>query len=95
MASSLRLAQKQMIPGFEDAVLGVKPGSDCEIKLPFPDDYHAPDLAGKDAQFKIKVHKVEEAKLPPVDDKLAEKMGITEGDWMLLRKKYVIIWSAS
>ena len=83
----LEIGSKQMIPGFEDGVIGAKPESDCEITLPFPDDYHAPDLAGKDAKFKIKVHKVEEPKLPEVDDKLAEKMGVTEGGMDAFKKK--------
>ena len=75
----LEIGSKKMIPGFEEGVLGNKVGSEFDIRVPFPDDYPAPDLAGKDATFKIKVHAIEEPKLPALDDKLAEKMGIKEG----------------
>lgn len=84
---SLELGSKRMIPGFEDALVGVKPGEERTIDVTFPADYHATDLAGKAAKFKIHVHNVQEAKLPEVDAKFATNFGITDGTVEGLRKE--------
>lgn len=75
----LQLGSKQMIPGFEEALLKVKAGDEPSIHVTFPTDYHVAKLAGKPAEFKIKVHTVLESKLPELNDALVEKMGIKEG----------------
>ena len=73
------LGQGQMLPDFEKGLSGVKAGDEETIKVKFPKDYHAGDLAGQKVEFAIKVHRVEEEVLPPVDDKLAEMFEVTEG----------------
>ncbi|WED42334.1 trigger factor [Legionella cardiaca] len=75
-----------MIPGFEDSLIGGKKGKPFDIKVTFPEDYGHKDLAGKEATFKITVHKVMEGKLPALDDAFAEKFNIKEGGIEALRK---------
>jgi trigger factor len=73
------LGAGQMLPDFEKGLHGVKPGEEKKIKVKFPKDYHAEDLAGKKVDFGITVHRVEEEVLPPVDDQLAEMFEVKEG----------------
>ena len=73
------LGAGQMLPDFEKGLHGVKPGEEKSIKVKFPKDYHAEDLAGKKVDFAIKVHRVEEEVLPPVDDELAKMFEVSEG----------------
>ena len=73
------LGQGQMLPDFEKALLGIKAGDEKTFKVKFPKDYHADDLNGKKVDFAIKVHRVEEEVLPPLDDSLAESFEVTEG----------------
>ena len=73
---SLELGSKQMIPGFEEALIGVSASDETVITVPFPKDYPSENLAGKEATFKITVHAVETPKLPELNDDLAEKAGI-------------------
>ncbi len=79
------LGQGQMLPDFEKALYGVKAGDEKDFKVKFPKDYHAEDLASKKVDFHVKVHRVEEQKLPPLDDSLAEAYGVTEGGLEQLR----------
>ncbi|OGO93068.1 MAG: trigger factor [Coxiella sp. RIFCSPHIGHO2_12_FULL_44_14] len=72
----LELGSGQMIPGFEDSLLGIKAGEERDIKCTFPAEYHHQDLAGKEATFKITVHKVQEPKLPEINDEFAGKTGL-------------------
>jgi trigger factor len=71
----LVLGSGQMIPGFESEIEGHKAGEDFVIKVTFPKEYHAKDLAGAKATFDIKLHKVSEVVLPELDDKFAPKVG--------------------
>lgn len=71
----LVLGSGQMIPGFESAIEGHKPGEKFLIKVTFPKDYHAKNLAGAEAEFDIKIHKINEIVLPELDDKFAPKVG--------------------
>ncbi|MCL5272878.1 MAG: trigger factor [Gammaproteobacteria bacterium] len=75
-----------MIPGFEDGIIGGKIDKPFDIKVNFPEDYGHKDLAGKEATFKITVHKVMEGKLPALDDAFAEKFNIKEGGIEALKK---------
>ena len=68
----LELGSNTFIPGFEDQLVGASAGDDVEVKVTFPEEYHAPDLAGKDAVFKVKVHKVKETEKPELDDEFAK-----------------------
>lgn len=69
---SLELGSGQFIPGFEDQLIGAKPGDDLEVKVTFPEEYHAEDLAGQEAVFKVKVHEVKTKELPDLDDEFAK-----------------------
>lgn len=69
---SLELGSGQFIPGFEDQLVGAKAGDDVEVKVTFPADYQAGDLAGKDAVFATKVHEVKSKEVPELDDELAK-----------------------
>lgn len=60
------------IPGFEDQVLGAQIGQDVDVNVTFPDEYHVDDLKGKDALFKVKVHKIKRKELTPLDDEFAK-----------------------
>lgn len=69
---SLVLGSNSFIPGFEDQLIGVEPDSELEVKVTFPEDYHAEDLAGKDAVFQVKVHEVKTKEVPELDDDFAQ-----------------------
>ena len=69
---SLELGSDSFIPGFEDQLVGHKSGDDVDVKVTFPEDYHAKKLAGKDALFKVKVHEIKEKQLPELDDDFAK-----------------------
>ena len=73
------LGQGQMLPDFDKALFGIKAGDEKTFKVKFPKDYHADELNGKKVDFAIKVHRVEEEVLPPLDDSLAESFEVTEG----------------
>jgi trigger factor len=79
------LGQGAMLPDFEKALFGVSAGDEKTFKVKFPKDYHAEDLQGKKVDFSIKVHKVEEEELPPLDDSLAELYGVSDGGLEKLR----------
>lgn len=69
---SLELGSGQFIPGFEEQLVGTKAGDDVEVKVTFPEDYQAADLAGKEAVFATKVHEVKAKEVPELDDELAK-----------------------
>ena len=71
----LKLGEGQFIPGFEEGVIGHKAGEEFDLKLKFPEDYHAENLAGQDVVFTVKLHKVNELKLPELNDEFAAKCG--------------------
>jgi len=60
---------------FEEGVIGHKAGEEFDLKLKFPEDYHADNLAGQDVVFTVKLHKVNELKLPELNDEFAAKCG--------------------
>ncbi len=65
---TLSIGSRQFIPGFEEQVCGHSIGDEFDINVKFPDDYGAPDLAGQDAVFKIKLHEIKAKELPELDD---------------------------
>ena len=75
----------QLLKEFEDAVRGMKAGESKTFPLPFPEDYHGKDVAGKTADFLVTVNKIEAAHLPEVDEALATSLGIAEGTVEALR----------
>lgn len=71
----LELGSNSFIPGFEEQLVGVKAGDELEVKVTFPKEYHAENLAGQDAVFEVKVHEVKETVLPKIDDEFAKDLG--------------------
>lgn len=68
----LTIGSGQFIPGFEDQMVGMKVEEERDINVKFPEEYHAADLAGKDATFKVKLHEIKEKVLPEIDDEFAK-----------------------
>ena len=68
---SLKLGSGSFIPGFEDQLIGCKAGDEKDVNVTFPKEY-TPELAGKDATFKCKIHEVKETTLPELDDEFAK-----------------------
>jgi len=69
---SLELGSGSFIPGFEDQLVGHAAGEDVDVKVTFPEDYQAKELAGKDAVFATKLHEVKTKELPELDDDFAK-----------------------
>ena len=69
---SLTLGSGQFIPGFEEQVAGHEAGEEFDVKVTFPEDYHAKELAGKAAVFKVKLNEVQYKELPAADDEFAK-----------------------
>ena len=80
------LGQGQMLPDFEKGLKGIKAGDEKTIKVKFPKDYHADDLAGKTAEFAINTHRVESEILPELNDEFAEAFNVSEGGIEQLKK---------
>ena len=76
----LVLGSKSMIPGFEDSLLDKEPDTEFTIVAKFPEDYFKQDLAGKDAEFDIKLIKVQENKLAEINKDLFEKLSMEVED---------------
>lgn len=68
----LELGSNSFIPGFEDQLVGVKAGDEVEVKVAFPGDYRAEELAGKDAVFEVAVKEVQQRILSEMDDEFAK-----------------------
>ena len=86
---SLKLGSGQFIPGFEDQVIGMKKGEEKTITVTFPEDYGSDKLAGKEAQFKVKVNEIQEKEPVELNDELAKKMlpGEEDATFELLKEK--------
>ncbi|APA83155.1 trigger factor [Francisella tularensis] len=69
----------QMIPGFEDGIIGMKKGEQKTITVTFPQDYQNKDLAGAETTFDITVKKIQQAELPEVNDEFVKKFGVKGG----------------
>jgi trigger factor len=74
----LTLGSGQFIPGFEDQLIGAKAGETREVKVTFPTDYHAAELAGKEAVFTVTVKEIKAPEEAKIDDALAKKMGLED-----------------
>lgn len=83
----LELGAGRMIPGFEKEITGMKVGEEKTINVTFPEDYHAENLKGKDAEFDIEVLKTEGPVLPEVDEEFAKLFGVQEGGVEALREE--------
>ncbi len=82
----LELGSNSMIPGFEEQLLASSIGDEATLTVTFPEDYHAKDLAGKAAEFKVKVNQVLAPEEISDNDKLAEKLGIEGGAEKMLEQ---------
>lgn len=71
---SLTIGSGTFIPGFEDQLIGVEAEKEVEVKVTFPEEYHAENLQGKDAVFKCTVHEIKEKELPEIDDEFAAEV---------------------
>jgi len=69
---SLELGSGSFIPGFEDQVIGMGTGDFKDVEVTFPESYHAENLAGKSAVFKVKLHEIKRKNLPALDDEFAK-----------------------
>ncbi|QPA30264.1 trigger factor [Thermaerobacillus caldiproteolyticus] len=69
---SLEIGSGTFIPGFEDQLIGLEAGAEKDVEVTFPEEYHAKELAGKPATFKVKVHEVKTKQLPALDDEFAK-----------------------
>ncbi|WP_020059989.1 trigger factor [Bacillus sp. 123MFChir2] len=69
---SLAIGSNTFIPGFEEQLVGLKAGEQKEVEVSFPEEYHAAELAGKPATFKVTVHEIKVKELPALDDEFAK-----------------------
>ncbi|MDO3410209.1 trigger factor [Saccharibacillus sp. CPCC 101409] len=69
---SLELGSGSFIPGFEEQVVGMSTGDSKDVNVTFPEAYHAAELAGKEAVFKVKLHEIKRKQLPELDDEFAK-----------------------
>ncbi len=70
----LEIGSNTFIPGFEEQLVGKKVDEDVDVNVTFPEEYHAPDLAGKAALFKVKIHEIKVKELPDLDDDFAAEV---------------------
>ena len=70
----LTIGSGSFIPGFEEQLVGVEPEKEVEVKVTFPEEYHAEELKGKDAVFKCTVHEIKEKQIPEIDDEFAAEV---------------------
>jgi trigger factor len=69
---SLELGSNSFIPGFEEQLVGTTAGDTKEVNVSFPEEYHAAELAGQPAVFKVTVHEIKAKELPELDDEFAK-----------------------
>ncbi|PAD19097.1 trigger factor [Shouchella clausii] len=69
---SLEIGSNSFIPGFEEQLVGLKSREEKDVEVTFPEEYHAEELAGKPATFKVKVHDIKRKELPELDDEFAK-----------------------
>ena len=70
----LTIGSGSFIPGFEEQLIGAEIDKEVEVKVTFPEEYQAAELAGKDAVFKCTVHEIKEKELPEIDDEFAAEV---------------------
>jgi trigger factor len=70
----LEIGSGSFIPGFEEQLIGLKAGETKDVEVSFPEEYHAPDLAGKPATFKVTVHEIKTKELPELNDEFVKDL---------------------
>lgn len=83
---NLTIGSNQFIPGFEDALIGMKKGEERSIQVPFPQDYQAKHLAGKNATFEVKLHKILQKDKIKIDDEFARSIAGVESNLESLKE---------
>jgi len=71
---NLKIGSNQFIPGFEEQIIGMNHDEEKTITVTFPEEHPSADLAGKEAEFKVKLHEIQEQMTPEIDDELAKKL---------------------
>ncbi|UAL26403.1 trigger factor [Bacillus paralicheniformis] len=71
---SLEVGSGSFIPGFEDQLVGLEAGAEKDVEVTFPEEYHAEELAGKPAIFKVKIHEIKAKELPELNDEFAKDL---------------------
>ena len=74
----LELGSNTFIPGYEEQLIGAKVGDRVEVKITFPEDYHATDLAGEEAIFDVDVHEIREPSETKIDEEFAKSLGMED-----------------
>lgn len=74
----LEIGSGRFIPGFEDQIVGMKPGESGDITVNFPEDYHEKSIAGKPATFKVTIKSIQEKRLPELNDEFAKEVSAFE-----------------
>ena len=70
----LTIGSGSFIPGFEEQLVGAEAEKEVEVKVTFPEEYHAEELKGKDAVFKCTIHEIKEKQIPEIDDEFAAEV---------------------
>lgn len=83
----MHLGGGQMLPEFEQAVIGMSAGETKTFDLTFPEDYQAKDLGGQTVQFELKLKRVDGPQLPALDAEFARSLGVAEGDLTKMREE--------
>ena len=86
---SLEIGSNSFIPGFEEQLIGMKKDEEKDIEVTFPEDYHAEDLKGAKAVFKIKVHEVKTTVIPEIGEEFFEDLGMEGIDSLEALEKQV------
>lgn len=76
----LKLGSGSFIPGFEEQLVGMKPGEEKTINLTFPAEYHSAELAGQQVAFDVKLNELRQAVIPAIDDDLAKSVGVDNAE---------------
>ncbi|TVP85114.1 MAG: trigger factor [Thioalkalivibrio sp.] len=84
---AVEIGAGRLLKDFESQLVGVEPGAEKDIEVTFPEDYPAENLKGQPVRFALKVHKVEEPRLPEVGADFARAFGIADGDVEKLREE--------
>jgi trigger factor len=74
----LKIGSNSFIPGFEEGLIGAKPDTSLDVKVPFPADYPAAHLAGKDSVFEVKITEIREDDDVKIDDEFAKNFGMDD-----------------
>ncbi len=84
----LEIGSNQFIPGFEEQMVGLKKGDEKTITVKFPEDYHAKDIANKEAKFELKIHDIKSKVMPELDDEFVKEFNIKGVNTVDEFKKY-------